>query len=143
LELLAGRIKNAIRRAGKRPEVQASPAGGDPSQSAGKSSHAQEEQSWFGTTPDNKILPIKQRENHKALRSHTGGLSSEYAREQGWGLNEEERTKTSQKKQNYDGGRDYEYGPRDFGDKAVDTSSARPDLATSKVRPMRQKRSAA
>ena len=74
---------------------------------------------------------------------HTGGLSSEYAREQGWGLNEEERTKTSQKKQNYDGGRDYEYGPRDFGEKAVDTSSTRPDLATSKVRPMRQKRSAA
>jgi hypothetical protein len=73
---------------------------------------------------------------------HSGGLSSEYAREQGWGLNEEERTKTPQKKQNYDGGRNYEYGPRDFGDVPLDTSAMKPARET-KVRPMRQKRTAA
>ncbi len=54
------------------------------------------------------------------------GLASEYAREQGWDLNEEERMKTPAEKQNYDGGRDYEYGAQDFGDTAVDTSSAQP-----------------
>jgi hypothetical protein len=59
---------------------------------------------------------------------HRGGLASEYAREQGWGLNLEERTKTPQQKQDYDGGKDYEYGARDFGDSAVDTSEAQPAL---------------
>ena len=45
---------------------------------------------------------------------HSGGLASEYAREQGWGLNEEERSKTPEEKQDYDGGTNYEYGARDF-----------------------------
>jgi hypothetical protein len=57
----------------------------------------------------------------------TGGLASEYAREQGWGTNEEERTKQPNEKQDFDGGRDYEYGARDFGDTAVDTSTAQPE----------------
>lgn len=56
----------------------------------------------------------------------SSGLAGEYAREQGWGLNEEERRKAPATKQNLDGGTDYEYGARDFGDSAVDTSSARP-----------------
>lgn len=56
----------------------------------------------------------------------TGGLSSEYAREQGWDLDEEQRAKTPREKQEYDGGRDYDYGPQDFGDTATDTSSAQP-----------------
>lgn len=60
------------------------------------------------------------------------GLSGEYAHEQGWGLNQEERSKTSTTKQNFDGGRDYDYGPRDFGDSAVDTSRARPHSGQSK-----------
>ena len=47
---------------------------------------------------------------------HSGGLASEYARELGWGINEEERTKTPQQKQDYDGGKDYDYGAQDFGD---------------------------
>ena len=46
---------------------------------------------------------------------HSSGLASEYAREQGWGINEEERTRTPQQKQDYDGGKEYDYGPRDFG----------------------------
>ncbi len=56
----------------------------------------------------------------------SGGPASEYARELGWGINEEERTKTPSEKQNYDGGRNYDYGAQDFGDTAVDTSSAQP-----------------
>ena len=57
----------------------------------------------------------------------SGGLASEYAREQGWDLNEEQRVKRPQEKQDYDGGRDYDYGnAQDFGDTAVDTSAAQP-----------------
>ena len=74
---------------------------------------------------------------------HSSGLSSEYAREQGWGLNEEERTRTPAEKQSYDGGRDYDYGPRDFGDSPLDTRSMKQAAEMSKVRPMRQKRPAA
>ena len=56
---------------------------------------------------------------------HSGGLASEYAREQGWGMNVVERTQTPRDKQDGDGGKDHDYGPRDFGDTAVDTSTAR------------------
>jgi hypothetical protein len=56
----------------------------------------------------------------------SGGLTSEYAREQGWDIQEEQRAKQSPEKQEYDGGTDYDYGPQDFGDTAADTSSAQP-----------------
>jgi hypothetical protein len=68
-----------------------------------------------------------EKRNPAGLTPRSGGLTSEYAREQGWDLNEAERMKSPQDKQEYDGGRDYEYGPRDFGDTAVDTSSAEPE----------------
>jgi len=74
---------------------------------------------------------------------HSSKRSSEYARELGWGINEEERTKTPQEKQNYDGGRNYDYGSRDFGDTAVDTSSAKPPADRNKLRPVRHKKPAA
>lgn len=54
--------------------------------------------------------------------THTSGLASERAREQGWQTNEEERIRMPQGKQNEDGGTDYDYGARDFGDEPVDTS---------------------
>jgi len=57
---------------------------------------------------------------------HSGGLASEYAREQGWGINEEERAKEAQEKQDSDGGTDYDQGAKDFGDSAVNTSTAQP-----------------
>ena len=57
---------------------------------------------------------------------HTRSLAGEYAHEQGWGLNEEERTKQPEGKQDFEGGTDYEYGARDFGDTAVDTSAVTP-----------------
>lgn len=70
------------------------------------------------------------RKEPSGFTSHSGGLASEYAREQGWDINEEERTKTAAEKQEYDGGRDYDYGPRDFGDTAVDTSDVQPAQQT-------------
>ena len=64
----------------------------------------------------------KQHEDEpRGLGEHTRGLASEYAHEQGWGLNEEERTKLPEEKQDTDGGTDYEYGARDFGDEPVNT----------------------
>ena len=57
------------------------------------------------------------------------GLASEYAHEQGWGLNEDERTKQPEGRQPTDGGTDYDYGARDFGDEAGDTSGVDGELA--------------
>jgi len=47
---------------------------------------------------------------------HTRGLSGEYAHEQGWGLDEEQRKQSPSTPQDTDGGGDYNYGARDFGD---------------------------
>ena len=58
--------------------------------------------------------------------ARTNGPASKCAREQGWDTNEEQRAQTPKEKQQYDGGRDYDYGARDFGDTAVDTSTAQP-----------------
>lgn len=73
---------------------------------------------------------------------HSSGLASEYAREQGWGINEEERTKTPRQKQDYDGGKEYDYGARDFGDRAEDTSSAHAPAERNRTRQPRPRKSA-
>lgn len=52
----------------------------------------------------------------RGFGEHTRGLSGEYAHEQGWGLDEEERTKTQKGPQDISGGKDYNYSARDFGD---------------------------
>lgn len=57
----------------------------------------------------------------RGFGEHTRGLSGEYAHEQGWGLNIEQRRRGSVNPQNPDGGLDYEYGARDFGDEPVNT----------------------
>ena len=62
----------------------------------------------------------------RGFGEHTRGLAGEYAHEQGWGLNEEERRTGPEGAQASDGGADYDYGAQDFGDEAVDTSSAKP-----------------
>lgn len=72
--------------------------------------------------------------------THSSGLASEYAREQGWGINEDERTRPAKGKQDIDGGTDYDYGPQDFGDTAVDTSAAQPPAQRAKGKPGRQKK---
>ncbi len=58
----------------------------------------------------------------RGFGEHSRGLASEYAHEQGWGLNEPERTRLPEGRQPSDGGTDYEYGARDFGDEPADTS---------------------
>ena len=58
----------------------------------------------------------------RGFGEHTRGLAGEYAHEQGWGLDEEERTKQAAAPQDIDGGTDYDYGAQDFGDVAVNTT---------------------
>ena len=65
----------------------------------------------------------------RGFGEHTRGLASEYAHEQGWGLAEAERTKQSATPQDPDGGTDYEYGARDFGDEPVNTTIAHNESA--------------
>ncbi len=60
----------------------------------------------------------------RGLGEHVRGLAGEYAHEQGWGLNEAERTHEPETPQDTDGGGNYEYGARDFGDEAVNTGIA-------------------
>ena len=62
----------------------------------------------------------------RGFGEHARGLASEYAHEQGWGLNEEERIKQPPPELQADGGTDYDYGAQDFGDIPVDTSEAKP-----------------
>ena len=70
---------------------------------------------------DSKSVP-----EPRGFGEHTRGLAGEYAHEQGWGLNEEERKAQPDTAGQADGGNDFDYGARDFGDEAVDTSSAKP-----------------
>ncbi len=69
----------------------------------------------------------KEKAEPRGFGEHSRGLSGEYAHEQGWGLNEQERTKQPVAPQDTDGGTDYEYGARDFGDEPVNTAVA-PDI---------------
>lgn len=62
----------------------------------------------------------------RGFGEHSRGLAGEYAHEQGWGLNEEERVKQAPEGQEALGGTDYDYGAQDFGDEVTDTSSAKP-----------------
>ncbi len=55
----------------------------------------------------------------------TKGLAGEYAHEQGWGLEEEQRTRLPQGLQDIHGGTDYEYGAQDFGDEQINTERVR------------------
>lgn len=75
---------------------------------------------------DEKRPQQTEKREPKGFTTHTSGPASEFAREQGWDTNEEQRAQRPPGKQPYDGGRDYEYGARDFGDTAEDTSSAQP-----------------
>ena len=77
-------------------------------------------------------------EEPRGFGSHTRGLAGEYAHEQGWGLEEDERTKLPDTPQDTDGGTNYEYGARDFGDEPTNAArvlgtsgqvSAAPDAA--------------
>lgn len=58
----------------------------------------------------------------RGFGEHSRGLAGEYAHEQGWGLDVEERTKQPDAPRDIDGGTDYDYGAQDFGDTPVNTS---------------------
>lgn len=60
----------------------------------------------------------------------SSGRASERARQQGWQTNEEERTEAPAGKVPSDGGTDYDYGARDFGDLPEDTSPAQSPART-------------
>jgi hypothetical protein len=66
------------------------------------------------------------RKEPQGFGEHTRKAPSENAHEQGWGLNEEERRRLAEQGRGSQGGTDYDYGARDFGDNPVDTSSAEP-----------------
>ncbi len=66
-------------------------------------------------------------EEPRGFAEHTRGLPGEYAHEQGWNLNVEERTAQPQEAQDTDGGTDYDYGARDFGDSPVNTAIDHPN----------------
>jgi len=61
----------------------------------------------------------------RGLGEHSRGLPGEDAHAQCWGLDEEERTRQAESTQNgreahdTDGGNDYNYSARDFGDEPV------------------------
>ena len=74
-------------------------------------------------------LPPSEHPEPRGFGEHSRGLAGEYAHEQGWGINEEERRALPKGPQAADGGNDFDYGARDFGDEAVDTSEARPTAA--------------
>ena len=56
----------------------------------------------------------------RGFGEHVRGLAGEYAHEQGWGLNEAERTAVPEERQPTYGGKEYDYGARDFGDEPSD-----------------------
>lgn len=70
----------------------------------------------------------------RGFGEHARGLVGENAHEQGWQLNEEQRRKQPAGKQNTDGGGDYDYGARDFGDEPVNMASPITDEQVAKAR---------
>ena len=56
----------------------------------------------------------------RGFGEHARGLAGEYAHEQGWGLDEEQRRKLEPSPNDTDGGTNYEYGgAQDFGDEPI------------------------
>jgi hypothetical protein len=52
----------------------------------------------------------------EGLGEHKRGPASEQAHEQGWGMNEEDRTTPPQGRPAHYGGKGFDYGAQDFGD---------------------------
>ena len=73
--------------------------------------------------------PTPHADEPRGFGEHTRGLAGEYAHEQGWGLEQDQRAKLPGQPQDTDGGTDYEYGARDFGDEPVNTAIDRTDAA--------------
>ncbi|MFN2976517.1 hypothetical protein [Terriglobus aquaticus] len=76
----------------------------------------------------------------RGLGEHARGIASENAHQQGWGLNEEQRARSSADATNAVGGDDYDYGARDFGDEPINMGGSKPE-DVDKAREMLQKES--
>lgn len=77
----------------------------------------------------------------RGLGEHARGIASENAHQQGWGLNEEERTKLPTEANDTYGGKDYNYGAQDFGDEPINMGDNKPE-DVNKAREALQKESA-
>jgi hypothetical protein len=73
---------------------------------------------------ENRNNAVNSMRRPKGFSPGARGPAGENAHEQGWQLNEEERTRIAKSMQGKTGGRDYNYGARDFGDRPTDASSA-------------------
>ena len=90
--------------------------------------------------PERKDEQDEQQREPQGFGEHTRKPSSENAHEQGWGLNQDERTRLPEGKQPWEGGTDYDYGAQDFGDTPEDTSAAKPTpQAAEAFRPEKEK----
>jgi hypothetical protein len=67
-----------------------------------------------------QVNPIRR---PKGFSPGARGPAGENAHEQGWQLNEEERTRVAKSLQGKTGGRDFNYGARDFGDRPTNAGS--------------------
>ncbi len=76
-----------------------------------------------------ETTPQQPPQEPRGFGERTRGLAGEYAHEQGWGLDVEERTTQPATAQDTDGGTDYEYGARDFGDDPVNTAIEHTEIA--------------
>jgi hypothetical protein len=79
----------------------------------------------------------------RGFGEHTRKTPSENAHELGWGLNQDERTRLPEGKQPSDGGTDYDYGARDFGDSPTDGRNEQAGLDVQPVERDSRKRGAA
>jgi hypothetical protein len=59
---------------------------------------------------------MSQQDEPKGLGEHARGPAAEKAHEEGWDLNEQERTKQPPGRPAHYGGKGYDYGAQDFGD---------------------------
>jgi hypothetical protein len=65
---------------------------------------------------DREDKKVKDQQEPEGFTPGTQSEAGKAAREEGWGLNEEERTKQPQEQRPEFGGTDYDYGAQDFGD---------------------------
>jgi hypothetical protein len=65
---------------------------------------------------DEKQNKVPDQQEPDGFTPGTQGEAGKAAREEGWGLNEEERRKPPQGHHPEFGGKDYDYGAQDFGD---------------------------
>jgi hypothetical protein len=78
--------------------------------------------------PENETEQPDQQRGPRGLGVRTHGLASEYSQEQGWGTNTSDRTKGDTNSAN--GGTDYDYGARDFGEVPSNQADVQPSQET-------------